>query len=353
MSSSIYERVLFPVLKRLDPETAHDRTLSALALAQSNAVGRTVLRAIAGRIPPQPVQIGALHFPNPIGVAAGFDKDARVVAGLALLGFGHIEVGTLTPRPQAGNPRPRIFRLPADGALINRMGFPNGGVEAAVPRLRVLTEQHGTHIVGVSLGKQKDTPLENAAADYVTVMQAVHEYADYLAVNISSPNTPGLRELQGGRYLEQLLRTLVSENARLAEVHQIAPKPLWVKVAPDLELAELDEILDTLSATGVDGIIIANTTLSRNGLIESARSEAGGLSGHPARERSTALIAHAHRQTGGALPIIGAGGISSAADAREKLAAGAAVVQLYTGMVYGGPGIAGRILRELAAGGPR
>ena len=348
MSKSNYERLFFPALKRLDPETAHDRTLTALALAQSSPAGRAALKAIAGAVPMQPVRAGALQFPNPIGLAAGFDKDARVVVGLALLGFGHIEVGTLTPRPQPGNPRPRVFRLPADGALINRMGFPNGGVEAAVARLRTLPVDRD-FVVGVSLGKQKDTPLAAAAGDYAAVMRAVHAYADYLAVNISSPNTPGLRELQGGRYLDELLRTLVAENGRLAAASGQPVRPLYVKIAPDLEWSELDEIIDTLLAAGIDGIIVANTTLRRQGLTEKAQTETGGLSGRPVRQRSTELIAHTYRQTAGALPIIGVGGVDSAAAVREKLDAGAAVVQLYTGMVYGGPGIAGRIIRELAA----
>ena len=347
MSDSIYSRLVFPALSRLDPETAHDRTLAALEMAQSNQAGRSVLKALAGTIPDKPVNIGSLRFPNALGVAAGFDKDARVAAGLALLGFGHIEVGTLTPRPQAGNPRPRIFRLPSDGALINRMGFPNGGVEAAVPRLRELAESPRDFVVGVSLGKQKETDLANAVNDYVTVMRAVYPYSDYLAVNISSPNTPGLRELQGGRYLEELLRGLGEENGRMAAANKTAARPMWVKVAPDLALAELDEILSTLLGVGIDGIIIANTTLARDGLLDPAQAEAGGLSGHPLRSRSTTLIAHVHRQTGGALPIIGVGGVTTAADVREKLDAGASVVQLYTAMVYHGPGLAGRILRDL------
>jgi dihydroorotate dehydrogenase len=348
MASSYYERLFFPVLKRFDPETAHERTLTALALAQSNPAGRAALRSIAGSIPALPVQIGPLRFPNPLGVAAGFDKDARVVSGLALLGFGHVEVGTLTPRPQVGNPRPRIFRLPADGALINRMGFPNGGVAAAVPRLRALAARPRQYVLGVSLGKQKETPLEEAAGDYAAVMRAIYLYADYLAVNVSSPNTPGLRELQGGRYLEHLLRTLLEESRRLALEAGIAPRPLWVKIAPDLALDELDEMLATLALVGVDGLIVANTTLGRDGLTEAARAEAGGLSGRPLRERTLALVGHVRRQAGDALPIIGVGGISTATDARRLLDAGAAAVQLYTAMIYGGPGLAGRMLRELA-----
>jgi len=345
---SSYTRLVFPLLRRLEPEMAHERTLAALALAQSNPAGRALLRSIAGRIPDQPVQIGRLRFPNPLGMAAGFDKDARVPSGLALLGFGHVEVGTLTPRPQAGNPRPRIFRLPADGALINRMGFPNGGVAAAVPRLQALAASPRNYLLGVSLGKQKETPLADAGRDYIDVMRAVYPFADYLAVNISSPNTPGLRELQGGRYLAHLLHVLLAESRRLAASVAAPPKPLWVKIAPDLSLAELDEILDALEAAGAGGIIIANTTLDRSKLIEAARHEAGGLSGRPLLERAVALVHYVHRQTGGRLPIIGVGGVASADDARRMLDAGASVVQLYTALVYGGPGLPGRVLRALA-----
>ena len=349
MSRSYYERLSFPVLKRFDPEAAHDRTLTALALAQSNPAGRAALRSIAGNVPAQPVQVGPLQLPNPLGVAAGVDKDARVVAGLALLGFGHVEVGTLTPRPQAGNPRPRVFRLPADGAVINRMGFPNGGVAAAVPRLRALSAQARGYVVGVSLGKQKETPLEDAAGDYATVMRAVYVYADYLAVNVSSPNTPGLRELQSGRYLEHLLRALADENRQLAETHGLTPRPLWVKIAPDVTTSELDDMLATLTLVGIDGLIVANTTLGRDGLTEAAQTEAGGLSGRPLRARTPALVGHVRRQAGDALPIIGVGGVADADDARRLLDAGASVVQLYTAMIYGGPGLAGRLLRQLAA----
>lgn len=348
MTETVYERIFFPFLKRLDAETAHDRTLNALALVQSNPAGRAILREIAGDIPTLPVQMGTLHFPNPVGIAAGFDKDARVVEGLACLGFGHIEVGTLTPRPQSGNPRPRVFRLSSDKALINRMGFPNGGVEAALPRLRSLARRSRDYVLGVSVGKQKETALEDAATDYMAVMDAVYLYTDYLAVNISSPNTPGLRELQGGRYLDNLLRELTGENQRLAEIQGIPPRPLLVKIAPDLSPTEVDEMLASIVSMNIDGVIIANTTLDRTGLDDPQRGETGGLSGRPLRERSTALIAYVHRQTGGKLPIIGVGGVSSAEDVREKLAAGATVVQLYTGLIYGGPGLPGRLLRQLA-----
>lgn len=348
MTDSFYSRSIFPALAHLDPETAHHMTLDSLALAQSNPAGRAILRAIAGAVPSLPVQVGSLRFPNPIGLAAGFDKDARAIRGLALLGFGHIEVGTLTPAPQAGNPRPRIFRLREDRALINRMGFPNEGVASAAHRLRLLISTERNFVLGVSLGKQKDTPLAGAARDFISVMQAVYPFADYLAVNISSPNTPGLRELQGQRFVSQLLVTLINRGKEIAAESEMRPRPIWVKIAPDLSLSELDIILEALSAAGGDGMIVANTTTSRDGLASPAAGEAGGLSGPPLRKRVTELIAHVYHQTSGTLPIIGVGGISSAADVQETLAAGASVVQLYTSMVYAGPGLPGRILRDLA-----
>jgi dihydroorotate dehydrogenase len=223
---TFYKRVLFPLLARQDAEQVHERTLVALLLAQGMGPGRWVLKRMAGRLPRQPVEVFGLTFPNMLGVAAGFDKDVRVAAGLGLLGFGHVEVGTLTPAPQVGNPRPRVFRLPADQALINRMGFPNGGVAAAVPRLKALQKRGRDFILGVSLGKQKETPLADAAGDYLKVMRPVYRYADYLAVNVSSPNTPGLRELQGRDYLEQLLEVLVVEGQELAQQEGLQPRPL-------------------------------------------------------------------------------------------------------------------------------
>lgn len=343
---AIYKRVFFPLFKKFDPEHTHERTLSALAFAQSNFAGRAVLRRLAGKLPVQETAVFGLTFPNVLGVAAGFDKDVRVAAGLGLLGFGHIEVGTLTPKPQAGNPRPRIFRLPEDEALINRMGFPNGGAETAVPRLKSLAAAPHPFILGVSMGKQKETPLADAAADYLTVMQAVHPYADYLAINVSSPNTPGLRDLQGGSYLHHLLHTLMRENERLA-AKTGKKRPLLVKIAPDLTWHELDEILTAVQDNRIDGVIAANTTLSRENLTHPSKKESGGLSGRPLTARSTEIIHYIHRHTGGTLPIIGVGGIRTAADVEEKLDAGASLVQLYTSLIYEGPGLAGTILREL------
>lgn len=344
---TIYQNFIFHALKRMDAETVHDRTLSALQLAQNLRVGRRLLQAIAGELPTQSVKVFGLTFPNVLGLAAGFDKDVRVARGLGLLGFGHVEVGTLTPKPQEGNPRPRIFRLPEDMAIINRMGFPNGGMITAVSRLHTLSQQKGETLIGVSLGKQKSTSLEDASLDYMQVMRAVYKFADYLAVNISSPNTPGLRELQGGNYLGHLLHTLRVENEVLAKRHGIQKRPLLVKIAPDITWQELDVILTAVTGTGMDGLIATNTTLSRQGLRSTHQQETGGLSGRPLRDMSNAVIRYIVQHTNGSLPVIGVGGIQTAVDAKAKLDAGAALVQLYTGLIYEGPGIAGRILRGI------
>lgn len=343
---SAYRRLWLPLLARTDPERIHERTLRLLELTQRISLGRRLLGALAGRRPGRPVEAFGLRFPNPLGVAAGFDKDARVARGLAALGFGHVEVGTLTPRPQPGNPKPRLFRLRTDEALVNRLGFPNQGAEAAVPRLAALAGRD--FVLGVSLGKQKETPLAEAAFDYRRVMRAVYPHCDYLAVNVSSPNTPGLRELQGGRYLEALLAELTAQGRELAAAGGIAPKPLLVKIAPDLAPAEIEAVLEAVEASGVAGVIATNTTVARPGLTDPRGEEEGGLSGRPLEARSTEVVAAVHRAAGGQVPVVGCGGVADAAGARRKLEAGASLVQLYTGLVYEGPGLAGRILRGLA-----
>lgn len=342
-----YKRVVYPVLGRMDAERIHERTLVWLARAQGVAPGRAMLKRIAGEIPSNPVEVCGLTFPNVLGVAAGFDKDVRVPAGLALLGFGHIELGTLTPWPQLGNPRPRVFRLGSDKALVNRMGFPNGGMVAAVPRLRKLADKPRDYVVGVSLGKQKETPLIDAANDYTSVMRAVYPFADYLAVNISSPNTPGLRALQGEAYLDQLLAELKAENRNLAALKKLPLRPLLVKIAPDLSWAELDGMMGMVEKNGMDGIIATNTTVARpETLTHANQKEKGGLSGAPLTERSTEIIAYIHKHAPD-LPIIGVGGVRTAQDVQAKLSAGAKLVQVYTGLVYEGPGFPGRVLRQL------
>jgi dihydroorotate dehydrogenase len=343
-----YQRFLFPYLSRQDAETVHDRTVKALALAQRQATGRSILQHIAGPIPSQPVNLFGLKFPNQLGIAAGFDKEIQATEGLALLGFGHIEVGTITPRPQSGNEKPRIFRLPADKALINRMGFPSAGTKKTRERLKALSETERDFIIGVSLGKQKETPLSEAAKDYIEVLKVVFPFSDYLAVNISSPNTPELRELQGEKYLGDLLGALTAENKNQAANLGIAPRPLLVKIAPDLRESELATILQVAMDNNIDGIIATNTTIRREGLIDPNRDQPGGLSGKPLAARSLEIIKTIARETGEKLPIIGVGGIFTADDVRARLDAGASLVQIYTALVYEGPGIAGRILRELA-----
>lgn len=353
---TVYTTTIYPLLGRLNAERVHEQTLSLLAMAQQSAIGRWLLGQIAGQTPGHSISLFGLSFPNVLGVAAGFDKNARVVPGLSLLGFGHVEVGTITPRPQAGNPRPRLFRLPSDGAIINRLGFPNDGVQAIQPRLAatlaaIAARRNGNCILGISLGKQKDTYLTDAAQDYAAVMQTVYSFAGYLAINVSSPNTPGLRELQGGNYLINLLADLQRENQALAALHpglSGIPRPLLLKIAPDLSWPELDEILAAAQSNGIDGIIATNTTINRAGLTHPSQTEQGGLSGRPLAQRSNEIIAYIQRQAGDRLPVIGVGGVFTADDVQAKLDAGAALVQLYTGLVYQGPAIAGRILRALA-----
>jgi dihydroorotate dehydrogenase len=334
-------------LARTDAERAHDNTLRLLEYGQQSSVGKFLLRVVAGRIPKQETNVCGLSFPNVLGVAAGFDKNARVVQGLALLGFGHVEVGTLTPDAQVGNPKPRLYRLLSDKALINRMGFPNAGSQVVTSRLKKLFEERCGVIVGVSIGKQKDTPLSHAVQDYVAIMHTVYPYADYLVVNISSPNTPGLRDLHQSSYLDELLGMLVSENAKLETQHSTKPRPLFIKLSPDLTWSELDTALDVSISNRIDGVIATNTTVQRYALASARASEDGGLSGRPLMQRSSEIIAYISRRTNGTLPIIGVGGVFNADDVREKIDAGASIVQIYTGLVYEGPGMAGRILRDL------
>jgi dihydroorotate dehydrogenase len=330
------------LLFRLEPERAHDLTVSLMRLAGALPPVRGLLRHIFAPATQKPVQAFGLTFPNPVGLAAGYDKDGLAWRGLACLGFGHIEVGTVTPRPQAGNPKPRIFRIPEEGAVINRMGFPGKGAEFVYHRLNVKADKRPDVMLGVNIGKNKDTPNEEAARDYLTLLERFAPLADYLAVNVSSPNTIGLRRLQARDHLEALLVALVERRSKLE-----AQPPILVKVAPDLSDAELDDSLDAILSAGVEGVIATNTTISREGVDSPVRSEAGGLSGAPLRQRSTAMIREIHRRTAGKLPIIGVGGIMSVDDARAKLDAGADLIQVYTGMIYRGPGLASEIVEGL------
>ncbi len=329
------------LLFRLEPERAHALTLGLMRFAGSFSPFRAILRKWFA-VPDRPVRVFGLSFRNPIGLAAGYDKDGMAWRGLASLGFGHIEVGTVTPRHQYGNPRPRLFRLPDEQALINRLGFPGKGADYVAERLRGRRAEG--LVLGVNLGVNKDTPIEEAARDYLELLRIFAPLADYLVVNVSSPNTAGLRRLQARQHLEKLLGGLAEE--RRAQVEKLERHlPLLVKLAPDLEENELDDALEAIIETGMDGVIATNTTVEREGVSGSRwASQAGGLSGAPLRLRSTQMVALIYHRTGGKLPIIGVGGVMSAKDAREKLDAGASLVQLYTGLVYRGPGVVKEIL---------
>jgi dihydroorotate dehydrogenase len=290
-----------------------------------------------------------LTFRNPVGIAAGFDKDAKLVGALSCFGFGFIEIGTLTPKEQRGNDRPRLFRLPTDHALINRMGFNNEGVLAAATRLKKRT---GSIIIGGNIGKNKSTPNDSAHQDYVLCFNALYEHVDYFVVNVSSPNTPGLRELQEKEPLTHLLSVVKA----LAGTKPVV-KPVLLKIAPDLTSDQLDDIITILKATSVDGVIATNTTISREGLHtdaeEVARIGAGGLSGRPLAKRSTEVIRHLRAALGNDFPIIGVGGIMSPEDALEKLEAGADLIQVYTGFIYEGPAFAKRINKAIVKRSPQ
>ncbi len=326
-----------PALRRLRPETAHQLSLRAI---EARLGWLTVSASMAGDNPSILSQrLWGLDFANPIGLAAGYDKDARVVDAMQALGFGFVEAGTVTPRPQPGNARPRVFRLDPDRAIVNRLGFNSDGLERTVERL---ARRAGTGIVGVNLGKNRDS--DDAAADYAEGIRRTAALADYLVVNISSPNTPGLRDLQHRAALESLLRRLI--DARLRTGRAV---PLLLKIAPDLTGAERRDIADVSLAAGIDGLIVANTTVERRpGLRSRHAGEAGGLSGRPLFAQSTAVLADMRRLTRGRLPLIGVGGVGGAEEAYAKIRAGASLVQLYTALVFDGPALVGLIKRGLA-----
>ena len=340
----MYE-ALRPLLFGLDPELAHTLSLRAMHMVGGGHMRRELVRRLLA-VPsqPRPIEAFGLTFPNRLGLAAGYDKDGLGWRGLCALGFGHVEVGTVTPKPQGGNPRPRVFRLPEDQSLINRMGFPSEGLDVVLSRLS-LERPYGM-VLGVNLGKNKDTPLEEAALDYASLLRRFASVADYLVVNVSSPNTPGLRRLQKREALGELLGHLAT--VRADEVERLGrPVPLLVKLAPDLASDALDDALDAILAHKLDGVIATNTTISREGLRSSRSGEQGGLSGAALTARSTAMIRDIQARTRGGLPIVGAGGVMGPDDARAKLDAGAVLVQVFTGLVYKGPGIGRDILRAL------
>ena len=326
-----------PALFALDAEAAHDLTLTQLQRAH-----RLGLTRCFGPTPLAPRTLLGLRLNNPVGLAAGLDKNGAYIDALASLGFGFLEVGTVTPRAQPGNPKPRMFRLPKAQALINRLGFNNQGLATFVDNVQHSQYRRRGGILGLNIGKNADTPLERAADDYVLGMTGVYPHADYITVNISSPNTQNLRSLQGGNELHALLETLCTTRERLADQHG-RRVPLVVKIAPDLEPEQVDVIADTVVTLGVDGVIATNTTLARDAVAGLPHGqEAGGLSGAPVHQRSLAVIQRLRQRAGAGLAIIGVGGILSGADARAKLAAGADAVQLYTGLIYQGP----RLVRD-------
>ena len=342
----MYKLIAKPLLFKLDAERAHHFTFDNLKRAASLPGAKAVLRGLYNyQHPSLAREVFGLKFPNPVGLAAGLDKNAVLTDELATMGFGFVEIGTVTPRPQPGNPQPRLFRLPADEALINRMGFNNDGATVVAERLR--QRKNRQLIIGGNIGKNKDTPNEDAAQDYVAAFEALAEVVDYFVVNVSSPNTPGLRELQDKKPLISLLQQVQARNLARA-----TPRPLLLKIAPDLTDAQLDDILEIARETKLSGLVATNTTIARPETLRTpaatvAAHGAGGLSGRPLRERATEVIRYLHQRSEGGLPIIGAGGIHSAQDALDKLAAGASLVQLYTGFIYEGPGLVRQINRAL------
>jgi dihydroorotate dehydrogenase len=356
-------QLLKPALFQLAPERAHHLTVSGLAATLAiPGVSHAFRATYRLEDPALKRKVFGLPFPNPVGLAAGFDKDGKYYHHMASLGFGFLELGTVTPRPQAGNPQPRLFRLPKDRALINRMGFNNEGVDALAGRL-LRHGRPGKTILGGNIGKNKTTPNEKAVDDYVACFKKLYPLVDYFVVNVSSPNTPNLRALQDKEPLTALLSTLQELNQRMVK-SSLKPmedlgkpgdlwhaKPILLKIAPDLTEGQLDDILSIVDTTGIAGIIATNTTVARDPLVtaeaEVAAIGAGGLSGAPVRERSTEVIRYLHEKSEGHLNIIGVGGIDSPESAQEKLDAGAKLIQVYSGMVYAGPGLIRDIKRSL------
>lgn len=330
--------LLRPLLFQLDAEQAHHLTLALLRWAGATPLTVWALqRLFACADPRLAVSAFGISFQNPVGLAAGYDKNGVAVPGLAALGFGHVEIGTITRQEQVGNPRPRVHRVPQAKAIINSMGFPNQGVAA----LRITGRPT---ILGINIGKSKATPLEQAAEEYCFLLQQVYRQADYITVNISSPNTLNLRQLQARAAIESLLQAVTQQR------DQLTPRrPVLVKIAPDLSESEIDDVLAAIDLTGIDGIIATNTTVRREGIPPHCQTLPGGLSGAPLRAQATQVVRLIHQRTQGRLPIIGVGGILSAADALERLDAGATLIQLYTGLVYRGPGLVREIKRALLA----
>lgn len=335
----MYKTIIRPLFFRFDPENIHHFTFTLVQFFHNIGFGRIFRSIYKVKSPQLERELFGIKFPNPVGLAAGFDKDAKLYKELSNFGFGFIEIGTVTPRPQPGNEKPRLFRLKEDKAIINRMGFNNGGVEAAVERLQNNgkvgpTPLRNRVLIGGNIGKNKTTPNDEAVNDYLICFEELFDYVDYFVVNVSSPNTPNLRALQEKKPLTDLLQTLQNKN-KLKEKR----KPILLKIAPDLTNEQLLDIIDIVETTKIDGVIATNTTISREGLTSSNKVEMGGLSGKPLNKRATEVISFLSEKSNNSFPIIGVGGIHSAADALEKLEAGASLVQLYTGFIYEGPGL--------------
>lgn len=335
----MYKHLIRPLLFKFDPESVHHFTFSSLRkLFRIPGMPSLIRKRFQLEDPLLEREVFGLKFKNPVGLAAGFDKDAKLFRELSSFGFGFIEIGTLTPRPQPGNEKKRLFRLKEDEAIINRMGFNNGGVAEAVERLK----KNKNVLIGGNIGKNKDTPNAKAVDDYILCFDALFDHVDYFVVNVSSPNTPNLRELQDKEPLTNLLNELQQRNDR-----KQVPRPILLKIAPDLTDSQLLDIIDIVKETKIAGVIATNTTISREGLRSEVKKEAGGMSGKPLRERSTEVIRFLSEKSNSAFPIIGVGGIHSAEDALEKLNAGASLVQLYTGFIYEGPHLIKEINRAI------
>lgn len=343
--SQVYKFLIKPLLFLKKPESAHYLTFSMIrSIFNLPGIKQVVKRMYHFEDPVLERVVFGLNFKNPVGLAAGLDKDARLINELGMLGFGFVEIGTLTPRPQSGNPQPRLFRLPGDEALMNRMGFNNGGVEEAVERLK---QRKSEVLIGGNIGKNKDTPNETAIDDYLLCLEALHPWVDYFVVNVSSPNTPNLRDLQEKEPLKKLLSAVKAANSNKEK-----PKPILLKIAPDLTDGQLDDIIEIVQGTGIDGVIATNTTIDYS-LVKKEKDAvkeigSGGISGRPLRVRSTEVIRYLSSKSNNSFPIIGVGGIFSADDAVEKLEAGASLIQVYSGMIYEGPGMIKKIKKGLA-----
>lgn len=340
----MYRFFIKPLLFCFSPETAHHITMALLQFLSHFAITRALFRTLfLGNLNHKAVQLAGLTFPNAVGLAAGFDKNARYIDAFAMLGFGFIEIGTVTPLAQPGNPQPRLFRLPKDHALINRMGFNNEGAQAVAEHLR--KRKNKNIIVGGNIGKNKLTPNEDAVEDYIKCFNALYTGVDYFVVNVSSPNTPGLRALQEKKPLMEILQTLMNLNRSKPQL-----KPLFLKIAPDLSHEQLDDIVEIVEQSNIHGIIATNTTIARSGLITSTHKlqniGAGGLSGAPLTHRATEVIAYLRARLPQQVAIIGVGGIHTAQDADDKLKAGASLVQLYTGIIYEGPALVRRVINQ-------